>query len=70
MLAPAGTSPEIIARMSAEVTRIVRSPEVSASLQAQAFRPVGGPPRQLKTYIDNGLSQSAEVIKSAGIKLD
>ena len=70
MLAPAGTPPEIIARMSAEVSRIVRSPEVSASLLAQAFRPVGGSPQELKAYIDKGLAQSASIVKTAGIRLE
>jgi len=70
MLAPAGTPPEIIAKISAEVSRIVRSPEVSASLLAQAFRPVGGSPQELKSYIDKGLAQSAAIVKSAGIRLE
>ena len=70
MLAPAGTPPEIVARMSAEVTRIVRSPEISASLAAQAFQPVGGSPQELKAYIDKGVAQSTAIVKGAGIRLE
>lgn len=70
LLAPAGTPQTIIDKVSAEAGAIVRSPEVSASLLAQGFKPVGSTPKELGTYIDDGLKQSAVIVKRAGIKAE
>lgn len=56
--------------MSAEVAKIIHSPDMSASLRAQAFEPRAGSPRELKAHIDKGLEQSAAIIKGAGFRLE
>ena len=46
LLAPAGTPPELVARLHAEVARILHSPDMKERLQAQGADPMGRrPPR-------------------------
>jgi tripartite-type tricarboxylate transporter receptor subunit TctC len=70
MLAPAGTPQAIVAKMSAEVTKILKEPDVRESLVTQGFIPVGGSPEALKTYIENGVAQTSELVRRAQIPVE
>ncbi|MDA8453872.1 tripartite tricarboxylate transporter substrate binding protein [Acidovorax sp. GBBC 3334] len=68
MLAPAGTPPEIVQRMSEEVARIVRSPEVSRRLeQTMGTFPEGSTPQECNAFIAAETAKWAKVIQSAGV---
>jgi tripartite-type tricarboxylate transporter receptor subunit TctC len=70
LLAPAGTSPEIVARMSAEVAKIVHRSDVVEVLTGRGLQPVGSSPQELKAYISEGLQRTAGIIKQANIRLE
>jgi tripartite-type tricarboxylate transporter receptor subunit TctC len=66
ILAPAGTPPAIVERISAEVRRIVRDPAVSARLAAQGATPVGSTPAEFSAFIKREIAKWAVVIKGSG----
>lgn len=49
---PAGTPPEIVARLSAELTRIIRSPEIRARLTAQGAEVYTMTPAEFAAFFD------------------
>jgi tripartite-type tricarboxylate transporter receptor subunit TctC len=56
--------------MSAEVSSILKAPDVRESLLLQGFVPVGGSPEELRAYIENGVRQSSEVVRKAKIPVE
>jgi tripartite-type tricarboxylate transporter receptor subunit TctC len=67
LMAPAHTPPAIIAKLSAEVSRIVKLPDVADALAAQGAQAVGGTPQELANTIAADTARWAKVIKDAGI---
>lgn len=69
-LAPAGTPPEIVERLSAEIQKAVKSPEVSKQLEDMALVPVGSTPAQAAKFFADEVAKWGEVITKAGIKAE
>jgi tripartite-type tricarboxylate transporter receptor subunit TctC len=70
LLAPAGTPREIVARVHADVVRILRLPEVREQLGAQGADIVAGTPEQFADWIRVEVRKWAEVIRVSGAKVD
>jgi tripartite-type tricarboxylate transporter receptor subunit TctC len=70
LLAPAGTSPEIISRLQHEVAKALGSPAVRERLQAQGAEPVGNTPEQFAALIKAETAKWAQVVKASGAKVD
>ena len=71
MLAPAGVPREIVQRMSDEVARIIRSPEVTQRLeQAMGTFAEGSSPQECDAFIAAETAKWAKVIQDAQVKLD
>ena len=70
MLAPAGTPRDIVKRMSDEVARIIKSDETRAKLEAMGTFPSGSTPEEFDAFINAETVKWAQVIKTAGVKLD
>jgi tripartite-type tricarboxylate transporter receptor subunit TctC len=70
LTAPAKTPREVIAKINADVLRIVSSPELRERLKAEGSDPVGSSPEQFATFLRNEIAKWAKVIKFAGVKPD
>jgi tripartite-type tricarboxylate transporter receptor subunit TctC len=70
LVAPAGTPAPVIDRMSAEVDRILKKPEVVERFAKLGATPVGGTPKQLGDFIAAETVKWQAVVKSSGAKLD
>ena len=70
VLAPAGTPPDIVNRLSMEIGKIVRSPEMRDRLVAMGAEPVGGTPEEFKTVIDRDIAKWKALAQKVGIKID
>src|SRR5262245_10669951 len=68
IFAPAGTPPEIVARLNAELVKIVHQPEVKAKLIELGADPVGSTPEQLAQAVRADYAKWSKVIKEADIK--
>jgi tripartite-type tricarboxylate transporter receptor subunit TctC len=70
LLAPAGTPPEVVARLNAEVNRIIAQPAMRESLATQGAIPVGGTPQQFMDLIVAEIARWRPIIQKAGIRAD
>jgi tripartite-type tricarboxylate transporter receptor subunit TctC len=68
IVAPAATSPAIVARLNREVTAILNEPDVRAALAKQGVEAEPGSPEALGTRIRDDVRKWREVITSAGIR--
>ena len=67
LFAPAGTPPEIVARLNAETVAALRDPGLRERFAAIAAEPVGNSPAQLVERIRTDGARWAEVIRSAKV---
>jgi tripartite-type tricarboxylate transporter receptor subunit TctC len=70
MHAPAGTPPEIVRRLNAELVASLKDPDVQARFKQLTTEPVGNTPEEFAAFVKAELDKYARVIKSAGIRLD
>ncbi|MEY4341777.1 MAG: hypothetical protein RL541_1281, partial [Pseudomonadota bacterium] len=70
LLAPAGTPPEIVARIQREVAKALNSPEIKEKLLAQGAIPSGNTPAEFAKFIDSEHKKWAQVVKNSGAKVD
>ena len=70
VLTPTGTPPEIVRKLSAEIAKIARSPEVRDKLVAMGAEPVGSTPEEFKAVIDSDIAKWRPIATKGGIKVD
>jgi len=70
LLAPAGTPPEIVNRLSSEIARIVALPDVRERLAALNYEPVGSTPAELARTIDAEIVKWKRVVKESNYKAE
>ena len=70
VLAPAGTPPTIIEKLTQEVARALANPALKARLSGQGTEPSYLNPAQFRSYITGEQARWANVISSAKITLD
>ncbi len=70
LLVPAGTPPAVVARLSAELVRIIRSPEVRERLVSQGAEVYTMTPTDFTSFFERERKQWASVVAQGGVKLD
>jgi tripartite-type tricarboxylate transporter receptor subunit TctC len=70
VLAPAGTPPEIVARLNQELVRIIQMPDVRERLAAIGMEPSPSTQEQLAADIRTEVAKWGPVVKRARIRLD
>ncbi len=70
LLAPTGTSPEIVARLNAEVVKALADPEVRDKLIAIGLSPRGSSPQDLGAATRDQYARYGKLFKQANIKGD
>jgi len=70
LVAPAGTPPQIVQQLSAEVNRVVNLPEVREKLLAVAVEPMTATPEQFSAFIAAEIPRWARLVQTSGAKLD
>jgi tripartite-type tricarboxylate transporter receptor subunit TctC len=70
VLAPAGTPREIVNRLSAEIAKIARSPEMRERLTSLGAEPVGSTPEEFAAVIARDIAKWTTLAMSVGIKVD
>ncbi len=66
--ARAGTPPEAVARLHAEIARALKMPDVRASLTNGGAEPAETTSEQYTAFVQNEFTKWAKVVKAAGIK--
>ena len=67
---PAGSPPEAVARLNAEVEKLIATADVKDRLAALGFETVGGVPQSFARYLKTELTRWAEVVRDTGAKVD
>jgi len=70
LVAPAGTPQPIIDKLSAEVDRLLKKPDVAERFAKLGATPVGGTPKQLGDFIAAETRKWQKVVKDSGAKVD
>jgi tripartite-type tricarboxylate transporter receptor subunit TctC len=70
MLAPAGTPAPIIARLNAEIGKILHAVDVRDRFAAQGTEVMGGSPEQAGAFMREEMARWAPVVKRAGVRAD
>ena len=69
-LMPANTPPAVLAKVSAELTRIIRSPEVRERLVSQGAEVYTMNPAEFASFFERERRNWAAVVQKAGVKID
>jgi tripartite-type tricarboxylate transporter receptor subunit TctC len=70
VLAPAGTSRNVIGRLNGELLKIMHAPEVRERLAATGTEPLTSTPEEFAAHIKREITKWGEVIRKAGVKAD
>jgi tripartite-type tricarboxylate transporter receptor subunit TctC len=68
LFAPRGTPKEIIAKINADMTRILALPDMKERETTLGYRFIGGPPDKLAAMLKHEIEKWAEVAKSSSLK--
>src|SRR5258708_39181705 len=68
LIAPPGLPPAVLAKINAEVMRIINAPEMQKKLAAQGVVPIASTPAAFAEVIKAEQEKWAQVIKAANIK--
>src|SRR5262245_27423843 len=68
--APAGTPKEIVGKLSGEIAKIVKVPDVRERLAGLGAEPVGNSPDEFAAYCRSELAKWAKIVKASGATVD
>ncbi len=68
--APARTPGDVVAKINADVLKIVKAPELRERLKAEGSDAVGNTPEQYAAFLREEIAKWAKVIKFAGVKAE
>lgn len=70
LFAPAGTPPEVVAKLGAEVNKAVQSPDIKDYFAARGFIVEGTAPAAFKTFIEREVKKWTPIVEYSGAKAD
>lgn len=70
LLAPAGTPAAVVAKLNAEVNKILKMPEVREKIRAEGGDILGGTPAEFASMIKTEHVRWGKVVKESGAKMD
>jgi len=69
-LGPAGVPKEIVNKLSNEITKAVRSTEITQKFEELAIEPIGNSPLEAGKFLDDEILKWSKVINAAGVKAE
>jgi tripartite-type tricarboxylate transporter receptor subunit TctC len=69
IVAPAGTPPEVVAKLNTVINEYLRSTVGQQQFEALDMQPVGGTPEELRAFIAGEVAKWGPIIKAAGIEM-
>jgi tripartite-type tricarboxylate transporter receptor subunit TctC len=68
VLLPAGTPPDLVAKLNGEINAVLKEPETRDALIKVGFTPVGGTPAEFRTLISESIDKWGKLVREVGIK--
>ena len=65
---PAGTPPAVVAKISADVRKVIASDEVQQTLRKRGIDPVTNSPQEFAAFVRADLAKWTRIVKDAGVK--
>ena len=70
IVAPVGTSAAVVARINADVQKLLAQPDVRERLEKEGAELIPGPPERLGTLIENDLANWKKLIVEAKLSFE
>ena len=70
LVAPAGTPPDVIARLNAAANKALSDPDMIKRLQEEGNEPRGGTPEQLGQYLQAEHARWGSIVRASGVRVD
>jgi tripartite-type tricarboxylate transporter receptor subunit TctC len=70
LLAPAATPADIVTRISSEIQKGFKAPQIHERFAAMGADPVGNTPEQFAAFLKTEMAKWAKLVKAAGIKAE
>jgi tripartite-type tricarboxylate transporter receptor subunit TctC len=70
LVAPAATPPDVLAKLNAELNKILAMPDVKQKFADQGVDPVGGPPERFGEHLRTQIEKWGRVVKESGAKVE
>ena len=70
LFAPANTPRPVVDKLQAEVSKILKSPDISKRLLDLGLEPAGGTPEELAAYKKSEIAKWSKVVKDSGAKVE
>lgn len=70
LFAPAGTPPEVVRRVNAEVQRVMRLPEITRRMEVEGERAMPGTPEDFGAFVRAEVDKWGKLIREAGLKAE
>lgn len=70
LFAPAGTPPAVIARLNAEINKVLAMPDIREKISAGGATAVGGSTEEFATFVRSDYAKWGKIAKEANIKLE
>jgi tripartite-type tricarboxylate transporter receptor subunit TctC len=67
---PAGMPPAVVARLNAEIGKVLALPDVREALARQGAVPMGGPPARYDSWVRGEQARWGDVVRKNNIKVD
>lgn len=70
VLSPGGMPMLLVRRLQEEIAKILRSPDFKEHLVSLGAEPIGSTPRQFAAHIKSEIAKYAQIVKTAGIRVE
>ncbi|MGE5639327.1 MAG: Bug family tripartite tricarboxylate transporter substrate binding protein [Clostridia bacterium] len=70
ILAPAGTPPQIVAKLNAEINKALKDPAVKKAIETEGGQVLGGTPQQFSARIKAEIANWSALVKQSGATID
>jgi tripartite-type tricarboxylate transporter receptor subunit TctC len=70
LMAPAGTPPEVVRKINADVRELLASKDVADKFAAQGAEPLATTPEQFAGIVKGDIAKWSDVVKASGAKVD
>ena len=69
-LAPAGTPASLVQRLSGEIAKVVKSPDIAERMASDGGEPVGSSPEQFRQHLTNEIARWKKVVRDTGLRVE